>query len=727
MEARMRVLILGLVVHVLLSGVFGASASGDPGAAPGDEAGASNSWHRSRPAAADTNIKKASICFRIGVPQWVADDRFEDLVNLFDKYKGVTDEITFFHSETHSPVQLAVARRRARILKKRIAAARRAGYGAGINILTTMGHHEEALSSSIGTENFTPVTDIDGNVSRGSFCPNDTRLRDYIRQLWTCMADAEPDYMWIDDDVRFLVHWPVRGTCFCDNCLKLFSEETGFTKKAGKTYTRELLKQAFASDSLEKRITLRKAWVQHIRDTISRLFELIEKTVHKDHPNIELGFMTGGHFYDGLDYTRWARILAGPNNVPVRWRPGGGFYSDKNPGEMIDKSHGIGRQVSLLPPQVTIIQSEIENFPYYRLRKSVRITALESASHIAAGCTGMAFNVLSMSAEPFDEYEPLVARLHHTRKFYNRLAQELGRQPIAGIWPAWNLDSSVTCGDARDSWSAHSQFLDTLAPQMMSLGLPMAYSGKHAPVILLGSDNASAFSDDEVREMLSKGVYMDADAAAILHERGFGDLIGFQLGPAFPIDVFSEQFTDHPLNGPFAGRQRGCRQSFWRWPAQVLESNDEKAQSLSRILDDQHNEIAPCTTGVYENRLGGRVCISGYFPWDFLEGLPKTTQMKNVMRWLSKDRLPGYIDSLHKINIWIRQPVKGRVALALINSSFDPAKDVRLILLTDRDTIRVYGMDGKPTSIQSNGTDGPYRSFVVPEVEDWAIRLVVTE
>jgi hypothetical protein len=55
-------------------------------------------------------IKKASICFRIAVPQWESDKRFGELVKLFDRHKGVTDEITFFHSETHSPIPGSVIR-----------------------------------------------------------------------------------------------------------------------------------------------------------------------------------------------------------------------------------------------------------------------------------------------------------------------------------------------------------------------------------------------------------------------------------------------------------------------------------------------------------------------------------------------------------------------------------------------------------------------------------------
>ena len=65
-----------------------------------------------------------------------------------------------------------------------------------------------------------------------------------------------------------------------------------------------------------------------------------------------------------------AKVLSGPGHVPVMWRPGGGYYEDWNTKELAGKSHDVGRQVSMLPPDVAVIQSEIENFPYQRLKKA---------------------------------------------------------------------------------------------------------------------------------------------------------------------------------------------------------------------------------------------------------------------------------------------------------------------------------------------------------------------
>ena len=369
---------------------------------------------RATPAAshAAPAIEKAFISFRIGVPQWMPENRYRELLALFEKYKGVTDEITFFTSATHPPLPLEEIKRRCEILARRIPQAKALGYRAGINVLSTMGHHNENLPNSLSGD-YTRVTDIDGNVSLGSFCPNDPRFQDYVRELYRLVAAANPDYIWIDDDVRLAGHMPVGLTCFCDRCLAIFEQESG-TK-----HTRASLKAGLFEGPAEPRLALRKAWLAHNRATIERLLALVERTVHEERPGLPLGFMSGERFYEGYDFDRWARVLAGPAGAPVYWRPGGGFYEDSSTGGLAGKSHEVGRQVSLLPPEVVSIQSEIENFPYHRLKKAAHITVLEAASHMAAGCTGAAFNVLSGNDEPLDEFEPLVAAIRDARPLFD--------------------------------------------------------------------------------------------------------------------------------------------------------------------------------------------------------------------------------------------------------------------------------------------------------------------
>jgi hypothetical protein len=664
----------------------------------------------------DTKIDKAFISFRIGVSQWASEKRCKELFDLFDKYKGVTDEITFFHSVTHAPIPLDAFKQRVEILKVRMEEARKRGYRTGINVLTTIGHHNENLDNSLKGD-YTYMTNINGEVCHGSFCPNDENMREYIKDIYQLTAKANPDYIWIDDDVRF-GHMPIGLGCFCNNCLAIFENETGVK------YTRESLQKAMNGGPLDGKLKLREAWLQHNRNTISRLFVLIEKTVHEINPAMPLGFMTGDRFYEGYDFDNWARILAGPNHAPVMWRPGGGFYNDVNTNELVGKSHDIGRQVSVLPKDVISIQSEIECFPYQRLKKAANIVALEASSHIAAGCTGAAFNVLSFYDEPLDEYEPLLARLQQARPFFDLMAKSLDRSEITGIHTFWNKNSYVTGNFKEGNWLNSGN--PVTGHDIYNIGIPACYSGKGAQVTILGKDNIFALSMDEIANLLSGGVYMDAETLQQLNDMGFGELTGFEVVKSENKDRI-EKFTKNPINGDFADRERDNRQSFWKSLAYSLRSTNDNAQVLSGLIDYTGNEVSSCTMGIFENMNGGRICVSGYYPWSFMENLSKSSQMKTLFRWLSKDRLPGYISSFHKINLWIREPQNGRVALAFTNSSFDPAKDVVLMLRTENKTIRLYDMKCRETVIRSSEADGPYQKFVIPEVDPWQARLLICE
>ena len=74
---------------------------------------------RSAPADAAPPLDRAFISFRIGVTQWMPESRYRELLAMFEKYKGVTDEITFFTSPTHPPIPLDEMQRRCDVLARR--------------------------------------------------------------------------------------------------------------------------------------------------------------------------------------------------------------------------------------------------------------------------------------------------------------------------------------------------------------------------------------------------------------------------------------------------------------------------------------------------------------------------------------------------------------------------------------------------------------------------------
>ena len=673
------------------------------------------------PQASPVNLDKAFVSFRIGMGQSMSDARFNELLALFDKYPGVTDEVTFFTTYSHGVQKPELFKERVEILGKRIAQAKQRGYRSGFNILCVMGHHNENLPNSIvDPEKYTQVTDINGATSQGSLCPNDPDLVEQMLWRMQLMLDQKPDYIWLDDDIRLAGHMPVNLTCFCDNCLKKFEQETG------RKWTREEIRAAADSGTLEEKLAFRKKMLQHNRDTINRLFEALGGYIHEKDPGMTLGFMTGDRFWEGYDFARWGDTLSGKTKAPVMWRPGGGYYEDSGTGNLVDKSHAIGRQVSKLADHVVSIQSEIENFPYQRLKKARNIVALEAAQQIAAGCTGAAFNVLGQYDEPLDEFEPLVARLHRVRPFLDTMVRHLGRLTPTGVNVVWNTDLYAAVGLEGGTW--FSGGVPLTDDEMFDIGLPCAYDGEAAQVFIPTRGVISILSDEEIRKILSKGVYLDGPALDLLNARGFGKLTGFKTKRIETVDRMTE-FLPHPLNGPYAGRQCDNRQSFrwWMVPAYSFEKTDPKAESLAKLLDYSWKPVDDCAMGVFENELGGRVCVQGYYPWTYLQNLSRSAQLKSVMRWLSKETLPGYVGSYHKTNLWVRKADDGKLAAALTNASFDEALDVELLLRTNANKVRVWNMDNESTVVESTGTDGPYKKFTLPTIPPWEIRLIVTE
>jgi hypothetical protein len=644
-------------------------------------------------------FEKASVSFRIAPNIALSEERSEQLLKLLSKYPGTTDQISFFVGATHAPLNLEETEKRCLILKERMKRVRECGYESGINILCTMGFFNENMANTVGPE-IGRCTDIHGSINYGRLCPNQENYREHVKKLYRILVEAEPDYIWIDDDVH------LGGHCFCDSCVRLFSEETGTE------YTRATLATRLNEPDV------RKQWSKHNSDSITRLLTLIETTVHELRPGLRIGFMTFEHFQDRYDYERWAHALSGSSASEVLWRPGGGFWSEEPISAMCEKSRRVERQISLLPPNVRCIQPEIENFPRERLAKSAHIVVLEAGTYIAAGGTGAAFNVMTMEEEPLDDHEPLIAEICRWRPFYDLIVRHTGRDKLTGVFPYWQ----------HDSWGIGASVKDF--PEINTIGIPSTSSkeGKQGVTILLDTVFANNLPKETLETIFSEGVYLDVETLNVLNSRGFGELTGLELEQTIMVDSI-ERLTNHPLNGEVAGRTRDCRQSFWHAPAHLLKRTNPNAQILSERLDYSGEVHGECLSAIFENRLGGRVYVGGYHPVDWLFGKTKTVQTRQIMRWLSKDKISAYVDSYHRMNIWTRPTEEsGGMSILLLNHSYDTAEKVAVCIKTKADRIICYDRSCQPFEITVSSKDEVYRRFEIPKpIAPWDMRLLVVQ
>lgn len=657
-----------------------------------------------------------SISLRVHYPTWESDCRFQELLDFIREYRDVIDEVALFSSCTHAPLPLKELESRARLMAGRIPALKALGLQVGINHLATIGHLRENAKNSLN-EPWQRLTDMSGTVSLSDYCATDPNVQKYIRKSYAAFTSSRPDFIWVDDDLRLESHPAnVEFACFCPLCLEEFSRTEGILR------SREELLVAFKTGTTAEQIALRTRWLARNRHYITRILSLLRSEADQGAGEIALGLMTTNSSYSGNGFQEWVRALSGPRHLRVKLRPGGGFYNDEAPLQMLGKLQAIGRQNAFVPPEVTDIQYEVENFPYLSLNKSRTIFEAELFGAAAVGCTGALLNILNITGDPLDEYRLYFQSLRETRPLFDNMKATFGQSPCEGIWNAFTPDHNAVLSPGQD-WPGpgkHSGDLRSVN-ELWTLGLPPAYTREGAAVTLLPGDSVLEWSKEDLTAFFSGGVLIDGPALQRLCDLGLSELAGWKVAGNCVADTV-ERFTSDPINGNFAGWHRDCRPSFWPQTTWLLEPISSGARPLAEARNFTPETLGHCA-GVFENHLGGRVAVLGYYPWLMLGSFAKTSQIRNIARWLSRDRLPAVVDSFHRIALWCRRGRDGSPAFSLMNASHDPAEAV---VLRVRDGGRCYSMDSnrKTAFLDTKPLSDGHQQLFLPTIPPWGSLVV---
>jgi len=655
---------------------------------------------------------KAIFSLRVSAMHWPSPERNEEILEMLRAHPEV-GEVAFFTQHTHPPLPLAEIQQRAQTLAEIIPMYRAIGVRAGINHLSTIGHLDENLENSLD-EPWQKLVDESGKIAGGSYCLSDERVREYVRECYRALAKAQPDFLWIDDDLRLETHMPLGSACFCPFCLTIWNEKTG------REWTRESLVAAFSEG--DEKLALRRQWLEHNRAYVSDGIKLIRQTVDEINPDLPLGFMTTGLPYSGADFGNWARELSGERgleNLAAKWRPGGGFYNDDQPAALLNKIHSVGFQVAPVPAELTDIQYELENFPYLRLKKSATAFLAEIAVAIGAGCTGAALNTMGTTADPIGEYKLYFQQLQKSAAFFDRAVETFGRSACEGIGVARSVDTFAST-NPNGAWPTGNGWNAGISPDEWSeIGLPFAYGASGRRVTILAGETASQWNREEWLQMLSSSAVLDAAALGYANALGLEEHTGFTVCGTRERDTI-ERFTSDELNGNFAGWHRDCRPSFWAQTSTIFEPA-RGSRVLSELIDFKPQSFG-ATSGVFENELGGRVAVLGYYPWQMVHSLAKTEQLKSLCRWLSRDGIAAYVESCTRTAIWCRRDSQNRPALLILNASLD-AQDISIRVLNAPPTFQCVRMNGEEETL-SRGAGEIYSSYAVPSLGAWQAALL---
>lgn len=646
--------------------------------------------------------------WRVGLGYTESDAHFDHLLDLIREFRPIVEEIALFETFTHHLyIPLDEYTERAALLGRRLIQLREHEVpSVGINVLTTIGHINEAWDYNPPLP-FQPMIDAGGQASRGCACPNTPELRAYIREKYRLTAQAGPDFIWVDDDIRIQHHgipWP----CFCPTCLALFAQRTG------REWTREDLVATLNDPSGG---ATRAAWIAQNGDTITSLLAHVRAAIDEINPAIEKGLMTAGaHWsaYSAPNHARWFEALGASKS-----RPGGGFYNDDPRTALLGKAFDVGHQRVLLPDSVTDCQYELENFPYQRLAKSASTIVSEFTMAAAMGLNGIACNWLSMWSGHDADFRHKLQAAVQMRPVWDRLVAHTAGLPTAGVWGAWRWDSAAR----REVHSGESWFTGPYnagLEQLAQLGLPVSVDPAQASAVVLRGRVAELFDNEELTRFLCGPVYLDSTALEVLEQRGLGHLTGVRLGTRHDNGLM-ERFSDDELNGCFAGDIRDARIEFWgdaRGQADQLLPLSPAVRTLATLEDYWHRPHGACFTA-YENELGGRVAVIGFAPWMFLQSASKRAQLLSLFDWLTDGSLPVRLNPDMAVAPVVRfNADRSRGAIVLHHWGLDAVEGGTLEIRAPRTSARLLTPAGE-TELQSL-PDTTVWTISLPDLPPWS-------
>ena len=577
-------------------------------------------------------MKKA---LRIGYNRYYLDDIFRQHIDFIKRNVEVIDEIALFAEFSHYGYRdEKTSADNAKLLKDRIKKYRDVGVkSVGINILCTMGHIEEGWDVFPKAPLQYQVNEY-GEESRACLCPSNDEFLDYTAKRYALYARTGADFIWLDDDIRSSNHGVARDFCYCRKCIEKFN------KTNGTNFDRKQLVKLMATDK-----DIKEKWEIFKNDVMVKLVSVIEQAIHGENPKIEIGYMS----YCDNAVKEWIE-----KSGAVKFRPGGGFYTEERPLELFEKCFSTQKQNENRPNYIKDIQYEFEAFNYQQLEKSIHISELETSLALMTGCNGVLYNN--------DIFCDRQDTLNMIKKSSNKW----------DIWVKVNENCKPAGVYCRDIY--FSRLLNEI-----SLPTTPAFDNSCAAVIL--GDELESMEDNEIQNIFKIGVLTDGKGLRILNKRGYGKLCGGQIKKEYESGM-AERFGVRNINGVYKNYYRDAYMNYQpRSKSNAYEFEMcEGSEEISKLETITHNIIG---TSMYINKEKS-FAADGYLMPDSIKSAAKREQLLNVIDELSKNMLPIKVNSNVKIIPNITTDKCGGMNVMLTNASLDESGAVSCMVRSCR-------------------------------------------
>lgn len=524
-----------------------------------------------------------------------------ELMDAIAKYPDSCNEVWFLFSCIPGEGQASMDEK-AEKLREAADKMRAAGITVSTQVIA-IGHPEagdegfptDPDSLKINKLGYRPIVSNSGFAARTQSCPRDTAFANFHAKVYAHYCRAiKPYAVYIDDDLRAAEHNPAPVICFCDECLKLFSERTGYS------WTRESITKALVEN---EPFGIRQKWVAFTQEGLAQYARTVSKAVHEVSPETRMGYQ-GVAFHDRLfEGWSWKPILDAmkeESGLDPVVRPGHGFYNDWAPREMFSKAYAISRQIHRMPDYVKSITPEIEGFRHKSTGKSPQCLCTETLLYLGLGSNNMSYAIICSNNEPMEwyagNYFKYLDKYHGLFRDFVAFNKESHPAGIDSYISPNQINRKATSFDDI-LMSSHGSEIAGLAP----LGVPFTPESPWCVATTIDDVTIEAMLDSEIDSLVNaEGIVMTGAAwdkfVARGHSSGLKEVpgMGWETASGHKIAVINNFSTDK------TGAERDHVLDLFDW---VTEG-----KVYARILSPVQASIVPRIT--YDGRLRSLVYVN---------------------------------------------------------------------------------------------------------------------
>lgn len=622
--------------------------------------------------------------------------------------KGSCDEVWFASDYGMPPMEIHLDH--ARQMAEAAARVREEGIAASLQISNTIGHSSSHIALDFRALTWQRMMGPDGVLAPTCSCPRDPAFHAYLDEFTRAYCAWQPDRLWIDDDLRMYSHRPVICGCFCERCLAEFSAVTG------RAWQRTAL---VVSINEGNDFATRQAWIAFLRDSVASVARTVGRAANAVAPYCIPGLQHSDITSRGYEGTDWNHVFAALEEEagrPPASRPGGGFYNDQRPRDMLQKALTIGLQCSQLPASTDLTVYECESLPAGVIGKSAHGTAVECSLALSYGCNSLSFTSLQYPHETV-WHDAFLAKLAAWRPFWKRYVAANRGTRNAGIEVLFSrnhVQREVKQGAPSMAWTGTGfGKLDVAS----LIGLPLCWDPA-APASWLSGPSAQTVSAEDLRRRLARGLIVSGEAVEVLDQRGMAHEIGVRTRPL--KESFDTMRLSHDnLNGTYKGDLLlSCTRAFGK--SYAFETSRGAARILSHYVRI-NGESADVEAMAVEQDDGGRLVIFGWGLDHASMPSARRHQILAAANWAAHDNLAAWLETPCQTVVVPRCDAKGRVVtVLLLNVSLDPTPELTLSIPRPVEGGRWIWMRPTRKDLSVDGT----KKILLPTLEPWGLGVL---